>query len=214
MDWDRLTCLPRGGHIPDMSSQPESTPDAPTSDSPLSQAQIEELATAMHRAAKILGAAKVAAFTGWTVMVCGLLTLLLTLFSPTGVLLGGALLMVAWNELEGRKQIQRFHEGGPRRLARNQLWLLAVIAVYCLWSIYQARFYPAPGLSEMEELLDLGEGFVAGATTAAYALVLAVATAFQLGMYRYHAARIGLLEEYVRETPAWIVEIQRIVRAG
>lgn len=52
------------------------------------------------------------------------------------------------------------------------------------------------------------------AATAGYTLVLAVGAAFQWGKNRYHAARIGLLEEYVRETPAWIVEIQRIVRGG
>ena len=168
----------------------------------------------MHRAGKILGAARVAAVTGWTVLVFGVLTLLVTLFSPMGVLLGGALLAVAWNELEGRKQILRFDTGGPRRLARNQLWLLGIIAVSCLGAIYQARVHPTPGLSEMETLLGLEEGFVAGATTAGYALVLAVGAAFQWGMYRYHATRVGLLEAYVRETPGWIVEIQRIVRAG
>lgn len=209
-----LTRLPCVRHIPIMTSQPNANADSSSEARPLSPAQTEELATAMQRAVKILGAAKVAALTGWTVGACGVLTLLLTLFSPAGVLLGGALVVVAWNELEGRRQILKFDAGGPRRLARNQLWLLAIIVVYCLAAIFKARFYPAPGLSELETLLELGEGFVAGAATAGYALVLAVGAAFQWGMYRYHAARIGLLEEYVRETPAWILEVQRIVRGG
>jgi hypothetical protein len=165
----------------------------------------------MERGGKIRGAAKVAAFTGWTVGAFGVLSLLAGLFSLSGVLVGGALLAVAWNELEGRKLLLRFDPAGPRRVAKNQLWLLAVIAVYCVWSIYNVRAHPAAGTTELETLLELGEGFVAGLMSAAYAAVLGVAAIFQYGIYRYHAARIPMMEEYLAETPPWIVEVQRML---
>jgi hypothetical protein len=193
---------------------PHPEPDPGAGDRPLSSAQIEALGTAMQRAGKVLGAAKVAAFTGWTVGAFGVLSLLFSLLSPTGVLVGGALLAVAWNEMEGRKALLRFDPAGPRRLARNQLWLLAVIALYCGWAMYKVRFRSSPEVGELETLLGFGEGFFADAAMASYAIVLAVAVLFQWGMFRYHAARVRLVEEYVARTPAWIVEVQRVVRGG
>lgn len=195
---------------PDRGSPPE--PGAP--DSPLSDDQIKELAYATVRAGKILRAGRVAAFTGWTVGVAGALSLLLGMFSPTGFLTGAALLAVAWNELEGRKMLLRFHPGGARRLARNQLWLLAVIAAYCGWAIFQAHFRPNPELSQLESVLELDAGFMAEATTAVYLIILLSAVVFQWGMYRYHTSRIPIVGEFVAKTPHWVLEVQRIVRAG
>ena len=194
--------------------QPRSQPDPTEDEGPLSSAQIEELASAMERAGKVFRAARVAGITGWTVGAFGVLTLLSSLLSPAGVLGGGALLAVAWNELEGRKMLLRFDPLGPRRLARNQLWLLTLIALYCGWAIYKARFRPAPEVGELERVLDLGEGFLTNAVVAFHALVLAVAVGGQWGMYRFHSARIRLVEEYVARTPAWIVEVQGVLRSG
>lgn len=203
-----------------MDSENASEPDAGSrsggsgsggDQSPLSQAQLQELATAMERGQKIRGAAKVAAFTGWTVGAFGVLSLLFGLFSLQGILVGGALLAVAWNELEGRKLLLKFRPGGPRRVAQNQLWLLAVIAAYCLWAIYQVRNNPPADMAQLEELLELGQGFWAGLMTAVYGAVLLTVGVFQLAMYRYHAARIAMLEAYLEETPAWVVEIQRMM---
>ncbi|MGW8266669.1 MAG: hypothetical protein ACWGSQ_09895 [Longimicrobiales bacterium] len=199
-----------------MTVEPDSPPQAEPAagESPLTSAQIEQLATAIKRAGKVYRAAKVAGITGWTVGVFGVLTLLTNLFSPTAVLGGGALLAVAWNELEGRKKLLRFDPLGARRLARNQLWLLAVIAVYCFWAIYRARARPIPEVGELETLLELGEGFFTTALVAFHAVVLALAVLVQGGMYRYHAARIRLVEEYLARTPTWIVEVQRVLRSG
>lgn len=178
---------------------------------PLSVEQLEELSTAAHRAEKILGAARVAAMTGWSVGTFGVLSILFGLRSPAGLLVGGALLAVAWNELEGRKLLRRFHRAGPRRLARNQLWLLAVIAAYCLWAIHKARAAPPSEIVELEALLELEEGFMSGLTTATYAAVLGVAVIYQWAMVRYHERRIKLLDSFVAETPSWIVGVLKVV---
>lgn len=186
-------------------------PDSPEGSSPLSPTQLDQLSTAIQRTSKIRGAARAASVTGWATVALGLSSFLLTLFSPAGILVGGILVAVGWNEFQGRKQVLRFDVRGPRRLARNQLWLLAVAATYLGWAFYQVRFNPDPDVTQLEELLGLGQGLVTGAMEAFYALVFVVVALFQWGMYRYHAARISLMQAYVSETPPWIVQIQRIL---
>lgn len=197
-----------------MDPRSDSPPGADPERSPLNDEQLQELALATARAGKILGAAKAAALTGWTVGVAGGLSLLFGILSPTGLLTGLALLAVAWNELEGRKMVLRFQPGGPRRLARNQLWLLAVIAAYCGWAIIRTHVNPDSELRQLEDVLGLDPGFVAEATSAVYIVILLVGVAFQWGMYRYHSSRIPLMGEFVAKTPHWVLEVQRIVRGG
>jgi len=193
---------------PEDRTRPEPSPEA----APLSTAQIEALAKGMARAGRIFRAGRVAAVTGWSVGAFGVLTVLLSLLSPKGVLVGGALLWVGWNELEGRKMLLGLDPAGARRLARNQLWLLAVVALYCLWAIYRSQTQPIPETSELESFLGLDEGFIADAEAAFYALVLALAASVQWGMYRFHRARVALVDAYVKETPAWVLEVQGTLR--
>jgi hypothetical protein len=195
---------------PDSEHPPISLPP----DSPLDAGQMGELVAAVDRSRRLLRAGRAAAFTGGSLLVFGALSILVSVLSPPGVLVGGALLFLGWNELEGRKLLLRFQPQGPRRLAHNQLWLLAVIVAYCGWAIYRTRTAPSASVTEMETLLGLGEGFVSDATAAAYALVMAVGAAFQWGMYRFHLARIALLQDYVKETPPWVVEVLRSVRGS
>ena len=197
-----------------MNCQRELRPHGPGGDSPLSPEQLDTLAAGMARARKIQGAARLAAFTGWTLLAFGVLSFLITFFSLTGLLVGCALGAVAWNELEGRKLALRFRPEGPRRLARNQLWFLGVIVLYCLWAIYKSWFHPLPETAQVEDLLELGPGFVATATSAFYGLVMVVGVAYQLGMYRYHKARVRMVEEYLAETPPWVIEVERWLRSG
>jgi hypothetical protein len=197
-----------------MSFQQEPRPLDSGGESPLSPGQLDALAAGMARARKVLGAARLAAFTGWTLLAFGVLSFLLTLFSLTGVLVGCALGAVGWNELEGRKLVLHFRPEGPRRLARNQLWFLGVIVLYCLWAIYKSWFHPLPEVAQVEDLLELGPGFVATATSAFYGLVMVVGVAYQLGMHRYHKARVRMVEEYLAETPPWVIEVERVLRSG
>lgn len=195
-----------------MSPEERHRPETPPEDAPLSDAQMEALAEGMARAGRIFRAGRVAAVTGWSVVAFGGLSLLFGLLSPRGVLVGGALLWVGWNELEGRTMLLRLDPAGAKRLARNQLWLLAVVALYCTWAIYRSQSQAIPEASELEPLLGLPQGFIADAEAAFYALVLALAALFQWGMYRFHRARVALVEVYLRETPGWVVEVQRILR--
>lgn len=197
-----------------MTSDATNHPEPAAEDAPLSSAHLSALAEGMERARKILRAGRVAAATGWSVVAFGALSILVSLLSPQGVLVGGALLWIGWNELEGRKVLLRFDPAGANRLAHNQLWLLAVILLYCGWAIYRSQYRAIPEVTELESLIGLGEGFIADATTVFYAMVMAVSVAYQWAMYRFHLARVALVESYLRETPRWVVEVQQRLRPG
>ena len=47
-----------------------------------------------------------------------------------------ALAVVAWNEFRGRRQLLEFNPAGATTLGWNQLGLLGMIVVYCLWALY------------------------------------------------------------------------------
>jgi len=83
----------------DSSSEPGGRPrrEAQSSENPLSRGQLEDLSTGAQRARKILGAARTATVTGWSLGAFGVLSILSGLKNPVGLLVGGALLAVAWN---------------------------------------------------------------------------------------------------------------------
>jgi hypothetical protein len=89
-----------------------------------------------------LGAAKVAAFNGWTLAVFAAVSILFGLFSLTGFLVGVGLAVVARNELLGRRRILAYDPGGFTLLWRNQVGLMALIVVYCAWSMYRTTAAP------------------------------------------------------------------------
>ena len=176
---------------------------------PLSEEQRAELARANERAAKILRAARIAAFNGWTIGAFAVVTLLFGLFSPTALLVGLGLGAVAWNEFRGRRLLRELDPAGPRLLWKNQVGFLALIVVYCLWSIYGALHHPSPQLAELETTLGVEASLITNVVVAVYLGAIALSVLL-LGLNaRYYRARVGQLEAYLEETPGWIVELQR-----
>lgn len=177
---------------------------------PLTAEQHEQLADARERARSFMGAVRAATFNVWSIGIFAALTLLFGVFSLTALVLGVGLAVVTWNEYRGRKLLRGFDPAGPRLLGRNQLGLMALIVVYALWSMHQARAHPDPGLEQMDEILG-GDtsGLVASLTTIVYVGVIAITGIFQGLMARYYFKRIPMVEAYVRETPDWVLELQR-----
>ena len=103
-----------------------------TGGGPLSPEQQRQLAQANQRARKVLSAARVATFNGWTIGSIAGFSLLFGLFSRTALVMGIAMGIVAWNEFRGRALLRAFDPAGPRLLGKNQLGFLAVIVGYCL----------------------------------------------------------------------------------
>ncbi len=183
-----------------------------TGDAPLTLEQRLELSEANERARKFLGAVKVATFNGWTIGVFAAFGVLFGIFSVTALVMGIGLGLVARNEFRGRKLLRQFDPLGPRLLGRNQLGLMGLIIVYCLWSMYQATSHPLSEIPGLEALAEYGD-LITTLTLAVYGVVIFVTALVQGLNARYYFARTQRVKDYVRETPGWIVEIQRSTSA-
>jgi len=182
-----------------MTASPSLTPE-----------QRQELANAKARSHAFMGAARTATFNIWTVGAFAAVTILFGLFSLTALVLGIGMAVVTWNEYRGRAMVRRFDPAGPLLLGRNQLGLMGLIIVYALWSMYQTTANPDPELAQMDAILG-GDtaGLVAELTAYVYIGVIVLTGIFQGLLARYYFRRIAMVEAYVRDTPAWVVDMQR-----
>jgi hypothetical protein len=183
------------------------TTDTP---SPLSAEQQEDLHAAKARAASFMGAAKVAAFNGWTIAFFAVVSILFGLTSLKGLAVGIGLAVVARNELVGRRRIRELDASGLELLWRNQVGLMLLIIAYCVWSMYQASGAPDPEMAQLTEMLGGGTGALVRTLTLTLYGVVIVATAIFQGLNaHYYFVRVARLREYVRLTPAWVLDVQR-----
>ncbi len=65
----------------------------------------------------------------------------------------------------------------------------------------------------MEAIAESHRGLVTKVTLAVYGVVIVVTAPVQGLKAPYYFARIERVEDYLRETPGWIVEIQRSTSA-
>ncbi len=176
---------------------------------PLSPEQQEELARANQRAKKVLGAGKVATFNGWSIGVFAAVTLMFALFSMTARVLGIGMAIVAWNEFRGGKLLRQFDRHAPRLLGRNQLGFMGLLIGYCLWSIRSTLTNPLTEVEGLEALAGATGDLVTNLTVAVYGGVILLSLLIQGLNARYYFARTKLLEGYLRETPDWVINLQR-----
>jgi hypothetical protein len=137
----------------------------------------------------------------------------------SGFVIFVGLALVAWNEFRGRRQLQEFNPAGATILGWNQLGLLGLITAYCLWAIYsnlwggesieaQMRANPelAAAMGSLSNVGDLVKPIVLGF----YGVVIALTAIFQGGNALYYFSRRKYVEKFVRETPAWVIDLQRV----
>ena len=176
---------------------------------PLSPEQQRQLAEANQRARKVMGAARVAAFNGWTIGSIAAVSVLFGLFSRTALVMGLAMGFVAWNEFRGRALLRAFDPAGARLLGKNQVGLLVVIVVYCLWSIYITTTGENPEMAEIEAMIGDISDLVTELTVMVYGAVIGLSVLFQGLNARYYFSRQRLIREYLQQTPDWVVKLQR-----
>jgi hypothetical protein len=173
-----------------------------------------ELHDAEKRAGSFLGAAKVAAFNGWTIGFFAGASILFGLFSRTSFFVGVGLAVVARNEFVGRRRLRAFDPSGLELLWRNQVGFMALIIGYCLWTIYSATAAPSPEMAaftaDVAELLgeDI-DGLIQSLTVTLYAVVIVATGIFQGLNARFYFVRVTRLREFLRDTPSWVVDVQR-----
>ncbi|MDZ7619354.1 MAG: hypothetical protein U1E05_20330, partial [Patescibacteria group bacterium] len=115
----------------------------PALNGPLTPEHHRELALACQRGKKIRRAAGLAAMNGWVTAVLAFCSAPFALFGMTGVLVTIALSAVAYNEFRGRRRLLQFNPSGAAVLGWNQVGLLAMIILYCLWMIYAGATGPS-----------------------------------------------------------------------
>ena len=174
----------------------------------LTPEQHQELHDAKERAGSFLGAAKVAAFNGWSFGFFAVVSILFGLFSPTSFVMGVGMGVVARNELVGRTRLRSFDPSGLELLWRNQVGFMALIIAYCLWSIYGIVAFPDAQMEEFTELLGIDD-LIQSVSLAFYAMVMVATGIFQGFNARYYFVRAGRLRDYVRDTPQWVLDLQR-----
>lgn len=180
---------------------------------PLSSDQLAQLAAARARARKIRRAVAAARFSGWTTAIFGGLTLIGGLFSVPALLLGLAMLACAITELRAASRLRELHPGAPARLAWNQGALCVSICAYCGWNLYAALTGPSslatPALEGAGEIVASAEELARGISAIVYGSAIFISILVQGLTALYYASRARFVRDYVRATPAWVIDVQR-----
>ncbi len=202
------------------ASPPTAPPLPDESGGPISPEQLAELAEANRRARKVLGAARMATFNGWSAGVLAVLALPFVVTGPTAGVMAVALGVVAFNEFRGRRMLKAFDLRGCRLLGFNQLGLMVVLIGYACWCIYSSLTGPQPYEAEMDRMPELRPmlGSVSDLqrtiTLAVYGGLIVGACLFQGLAAVYYFTRRRHVRAYLEQTPEWIVELQRRLPAG
>lgn len=199
---------------------PGSAPDNSVSpvpgQGPLSPDAKRALADAANRFGKIRRAVTLARFNAWTMTIFGGFAVLGGIFSIPALLLGLALLAAGFHEFKGAAAMRKLDRNGPRRLAINQVFVVAAVAAYCLWNIHLANNQPlSPQVSELIDSLGAQDqtnelrNISRSITIGVYFLVTLLTGVFQGMMAIYYLGRRAHIDAYAASTPEWVQDIQR-----
>lgn len=190
---------------------------------PLSPSQQAEVVAANKRARKIRKAAAVAKFNGWVTGFFAVCSVPFALFSVAGFLVAAGLIFVAYNEFKGRRRLLQFDQKSPTFLGWNQVGFLALIVLYCGWMLFvglmgegpfTAELMAKPELRAVFDSVDDFDRIYRMLVIALYGSVIVLSVISQGLNALYYLARRKDVEAYVRETPAWVLDLQRLTSAA
>lgn len=186
---------------------------------PLSASQLLEVGAARDRAGKIRKAAAVAKFNGWMTGIVAVCSLPFALFSLSGFLLMVVLSFVTYNEFKGRRRLLQFDRNSPAFLGWNQVGFLALIILYSLWMLSVGLTTESPILRELKANPEL-QGLLGSSVeldqiyrllvVAVYGTVLVLSIIFQGLNALYYFSRRKHVDAYLKETPDWVLDLQRL----
>ena len=192
---------------------PPALPAAPAPS--LTPDHLRELSAAQARGRKIGRAVAVARFDGWSVATFAFLTFLFDITSPSSVLLGGLMGLVAFIELRTVRSLRRLRPEAARTLGFNQVALGSILAAYAVWKIYReltgAGDYAeiAASDAQLAEMLKPVESLTRLFSLALYGGLIAFAFFAQGGMALFYFTREKYVRAYVAQTPAWVITVQQ-----
>jgi hypothetical protein len=197
-------------------SSPPSVPTIPPVNAPgLSPQQITELIQARERGTKIRRAGTAAVFDGWMIAVFAVITALTGLTHVPSLLLGLGMMWVAWQEFRGARLLRRLQPSASRSLAKNQIVLAAILISYAIWQGYHGMTgagsltASAGGDPQLTRLLGPIDQLINLITLSVYGLLVLIAIFVQGGTALYYFTREKYVNAYLRQTPDWILNLQR-----
>ncbi len=118
---------------------------------------------------------------------------------------------VAVIEFQGAGKFRRLDLKAPMVCGLNQLLFLAIIAAYCIWNMLQpsSALTEATGSAEADAMLADVAGVESSLMRGFYGLVLIGSILMQGLTAVYYFTRARLMRTYLRDTPPWVVELQR-----
>ena len=103
-------------------------------------------------------------------------------------------------------------------LGWNQVGFLAMIIVYCLWMMFAgltsegpfaAEIAAKPELAQVLDSVDGLDQMYKLVILAVYGSVIVLSVIFQGWNAYYYFSRRKHVEQYVCETPSWVIDVQR-----
>lgn len=173
----------------------------------------ELLARAAELQRPLRRAAAVAHANGLGLVIFGALTLCVSVLDPDvpGLLLGAVVLWAGLAERRAALRLLAAERRAPRDLARNELVLLAAIAVYAVARLTVLRPSAEEWQSTLEAVMTTEEAAELwdSAVDAGFGMVLVVALAYQGSLARYFWRRQADLERFLNAVPEWAREVLR-----
>jgi len=161
----------------------------------------------------------VAKFNGWSTGIIAACSAPFALFSLPGFLVTAGLSLVAYNEFQGRRRLLRFDPTAPAFLGWNQVGFLALIVFYCLWMLVVGLTSGSPLAAELQAKPELRvafdsvgdvDQFYRALTVAIYGTVIGLSVVFQGFNAIYYFTRQKHVQAYLQNTPAWVLDLQRL----
>ena len=176
---------------------------------------LEQIAEARKRGKTIRRCASVASTSAWTIAIFGAFSVIFSIGDYLGMAIGVAMCVLSHFEFKGAKEIRRLDINAPKRLARNQMIMGALMLVYSAIALWTSLNKPSdidsalggdPQLTQMVGSIQSFErsGYIAVYTAIAFAAIVGCG-----GTALYYARRKPFIKKYLRETPPWIIELQR-----
>jgi hypothetical protein len=176
---------------------------------------LRELESARAASRKIFRAVSVAQLDGYAIAAFAAITILCSLTSLTGLVLGIGMGVVAWVELRSAGRLRRLEPAAIRTLTLNQLGLGLLLVLYSLYHILTALL-GGPGSSalasgdpELARMMQPIENLTRMIELAVYAGLILAALAAQGGLALYYSSRTRHLLAYLQQTPGWVVDLQK-----
>jgi hypothetical protein len=179
----------------------------------ISPENFRELEAARYALRKIRRAAGAARFEGYSIAIFGGLTILMGITSVTDILIGLVLTAVGVIEIVAGGRLRRLDVGAIRILTFNQLSFAVLIFLYASVMLHGEMVHPLSDVGDADAQL-LGQAGPAALSMTHEIMMLVyasliVAALFEAGMAGYFYSRGAHLDQYLAQTPEWIVSMQK-----